>query len=58
MIKDKVNVRQWIFEQAGYILCDFCIQGGKFFLRPSFPIQKNYRIHSRPRRYALLTPGR
>ena len=55
VIKDKVNVRQWIFEQAGYILCDFCIQGGKFFLRPSFPIQKNHRIHSRPRRYAADT---
>ena len=22
VIKDKVNIRQWIFEQAGYILCD------------------------------------
>jgi hypothetical protein len=55
VIKEKFNVRQWIFEQAGYILCDFCIQGGKFFLRPSFPIQKNYRIHSRRRRYAADT---
>ena len=55
VIKDKVNVRQWIFEQAGYILCDFCIQGGKFFLKPSFPIQKDHRIHSRPRRHAADT---
>ena len=56
VIKDKVNVRQWIFEQAGYILCDFCIQGGKFFLRPSFPVsQEINRIHSSPRRYAADT---
>ena len=36
VIKDRVNIRQWIFEQAAYIMCDFCIQGGKFFIKPSF----------------------
>ena len=51
VIKDRVNIRQWIFEQAGYILCDFCIEGGKFFIRPAFPLQKNHKPHSKGRRY-------
>ena len=49
VIKDKINVRQWIFEQAAYVMCDFCIQGGKFFIKPSFPVHKDYRIHKRRR---------
>ena len=52
VIKDKVNIRQWIFEQAGYILCDFCIKGGRFSLKPSFPLQADYRIHNSSRRQA------
>ena len=46
VIKDRVNIREWIFEQAAYVMCDFCIQGGKFFIKPSFPIHSDYRIHS------------
>ena len=46
VIKDRVNIRQWIFEQAAYIMCDFCIQGGKFFIKPSFPVHSDYRIHN------------
>ena len=37
MISDKVNLREFIFEQATYCLLDFTIIGGKFSLKPSVP---------------------
>ena len=55
VIKDRINIRQWIFEQAGYILSDFCIQGGKFFLKPSFPLHSDKRIHSNERMHKTDT---
>jgi len=47
VIKDRINIRQWIYEQAAYIMCDFCITGGKFYIKPSFPLHSNHKIHSR-----------
>ena len=37
MISNKVNLREFIFEQATYCLLDFTIIGGKFSLKPSVP---------------------
>jgi len=37
MISNKVNLRDFIFEQATYCLLDFTIIGGKFSLKPSVP---------------------
>ena len=37
MISNKVNLREFIFEQATYCLLDFTIIGGIFSLKPSVP---------------------
>ena len=45
MISNKVNLREFIFEQATYCLLDFTIIGGKFSLKPSVPYNdNNYEI--------------
>ena len=41
MISNKVNLREFIFEQATYCLLDFVIIGGKFSLKPSLPYKTN-----------------
>ena len=48
VIKDRVNVRQWIYEQAGYIFVRLLHQrAASFSLKPSFPLQADYRIHKK-----------
>ena len=37
VISNSINLREFIFEQAGFCLLDFCIKGGQFALQPSFP---------------------
>ena len=49
VIKDPSNIRQWIFDQAGFIMCDFCVVGGRFSLKPSFPVWENKTIHAKKR---------
>ena len=44
MISNKVNLREFIFEQATYCLLDFVIIGGKFSLKPSLPFDGNKTI--------------
>jgi hypothetical protein len=59
VISEKQNIRQWIFEQAGYCLLDFTILGGQFSLVPSVPYGSDYRIDhgARPDIKALFTDG-
>lgn len=51
IIADKLNLRNWIFEQAGYCLLDFTILGGQFALFPSLP------ANGIPEIKALFTDG-
>jgi len=44
-----VNLREFIFENAAFILCDFTIKGGKFALVPSVPYN--------PRTYVIDVAG-
>jgi len=44
VISDAVNLREFIFENAAYILCDFTIKGGRFALIPSVPYNNRYEI--------------
>ena len=44
IIDNKFNLREFIFENAAYNFLDFSILGGRFSLRPSFPIKDNYEI--------------
>ena len=45
VIDTKFNLREFIFEHAGYNFLDFSILGGRFSLRPSFPMDGNYKIN-------------
>ena len=59
MISNKVNLREFIFEQATYCLLDFVIIGGKFSLKPSLPFDGNKTIEpNQPIKIsALFTDG-
>ena len=37
VVGDRVNLREWVFQQAAYCLLDFTIIGGRFALVPSVP---------------------
>jgi len=59
MISNKVNLREFIFEQATYCLLDFVIIGGKFSLKPSVPFDSSKKIEpNQPIKIsALFTDG-
>ena len=44
IIDNKFNLREFIFENAAYNFLDFSILGGRFSLRPSFPIKDDYQL--------------
>ena len=45
VISQRVNLRQYIFEQAGYCMLDFTIIGGMFALVPSLPYNSDFTIN-------------
>ena len=59
VLKDRVNLREWIFENAAYCLLDFTIIGGKFSLRPTPILNGNNTINrgGKPPISALFTDG-
>jgi hypothetical protein len=59
VISEPLNLRQWIYEQAGYCLLDFTILGGQFSLVPSFPQDSSYKLDraAKPKISALFTDG-
>jgi hypothetical protein len=59
MITDKLNLRQWIYEMAGYCMLDFTILGGRFSLVPSVPYSSDGKINYQgtPEIKALFTDG-
>ena len=44
IIDKELNLRDFIFENAGYCFLDFCILGGQFSLRPGLPTDSNGKI--------------
>ena len=58
-ISTKLNLRDFIFEHAGYCLLDFTIIGGKFSLKPSVPVNSDNEIDKRvlPEIKCLFTDG-
>ena len=58
-ISSKLNLRDFIFEHAGYCLLDFTIIGGKFSLKPSVPVNSNNQIDKTvlPEIKCLFTDG-
>lgn len=59
VISEKLNLREWIYEMAGYCLLDFTILGGRFSLVPSVPYNSNGTINYQgaPEIKALFTDG-
>ena len=59
VLESRVNLRSWIFEQAGYALMDFTILGGRFSLAPAVPFSSNFAIDGNqpPAISALFTDG-
>lgn len=59
VISEKQNLREFIFQNAGYNFLDFTIKGGQFGLFPSFPYNSNYEIdvNAKPSIKALFTDG-
>ena len=57
VIAENLNLREFIFQNAGFILCDFTIKGGKFALVPSVPVTSQWVINpkGKPDIRALLT---
>lgn len=59
VITEKLNLREWIYLNAGYCLLDFTILGGRFSLVPSVPMHSDGRINfgGKPEIKALFTDG-
>ena len=59
VISSKLNLRDFIFEHAGYCLLDFTIIGGRFSLKPSVPVNSNNEIDKTvlPEIKCLFTDG-
>ncbi len=59
VIANRVNLREFIFEQATYCLLDFTIIGGQFSLYPSVPFDSNNFIDTskKPTIKAMFTDG-
>ena len=59
VIPDRVNIREWMFENAAYCLLQFRIKGGRFSLFPDVPYlgsgEINYNEKIAPK--ALFTDG-
>lgn len=60
VVAESINLREFIFSNAAYILCDFTIKGGQFALVPAFPYNPTtFRLtpKAKPEIKALFTDG-
>jgi len=59
VISSKINLREFLFEHAGYCLLDFTIIGGRFSLKPSVPVNPQNVIDKNvpPKVVGLFTDG-
>ena len=59
ILSNKVNLREFIYEQAVYSLLDFTIIGGKFSLFPTVPYKSDFTIDydGKPTIKAMFTDG-
>ena len=44
VIAERLNIRQWIFEQAAFCMLSFIVKGGKFSLYPDVPFKTSGEI--------------
>lgn len=45
VISDRSNLREWIFENAGFCLLQFRVKGGRFSLYPDVPFTSSYQLN-------------
>ena len=59
MISDRINLREFIYQQAMYCLLDFTIIGGKFSLYPAVPFKDDFKIDhdGKPKIKAMFNDG-
>ena len=61
VISERVNLRDWLFEQASYCLLDFTMKGGRFGLEPAVPIGSDdvilFEDRAKPEVRGLFTDG-
>ena len=61
VISERLNLREFIYEQASYCLLDFTMKGGRFGLVPTVPVDSNYKIltgsRAKPIIKGLFTDG-
>ena len=59
VISNRVNLREFIFEQATYCLLDFTIIGGQFSLYPAVPFDSDHAMNldKKPTIKAMFTDG-
>ena len=59
MISDRINLREFIYQQALYCLLDFTIIGGKFSLYPAVPFKDDFKIdhNGKPKIKAMFNDG-
>ena len=41
VLSERVNLREWIYEQASYCMLDFTMKGGRFGLEPAVPVSSS-----------------
>ena len=60
ILAERVNLREWIYEQAANNLLDFTVVGGRFSLKPALPYNRNtfeLDLNAPPDIKALFTDG-
>ena len=61
VLDQRVNLREFLFEQGSYCLLDFTMKGGQFGFVPSVPVNENMAIlrdeEAKPNVVALFTDG-
>lgn len=59
VVSDKINLREWVFENAQYNLLDATVVGGRFALIPAVPYTTDFKIGNfvKPAIKALFTDG-
>ena len=59
VLAERVNLREWIYEQASHNLLDFTVIGGRFSLKPSLLYDSQYRLDLKrsPKIRGLFTDG-
>ena len=59
VVAERINLREWIYQQASHNLLDFTVKGGQFSLTPALPVNSRgeLQLAATPNFRALFTDG-